>query len=454
MTAISAKPFSGDKITDIFFYPHQPIAIAWADSPMPHTLSWDQKKIYFRTMTTLPEYSDIIQAQRRLKGVVKHTTLEHSKSFSAFSGARVFMKLENLQSTGSFKVRGAYNKLSCLPETSLRKGVVCASAGNHAQGVAFAAGLLDVKATVFMPVFTPPLKVIATRAYGADVVLEGDTFDDAMAAASRFAEKSGACIVHAFDDPHIIAGQGTIGLEIFHDHDAVQDVVVPIGGGGMIAGIAIALKEMNPDIRIIGVEAEGARSMGLSLEKGRPEKLKSMQTIADGIAVKQPGKLTFEAIRKYVDDIWVVNDSEIAHAAYLLLQRAKILAEPAGVASMAAVLRNKASLADRIVVPVISGGNINMGLLEQILEKGMMEEGLRARIAVLIPDVAGELKSIISILETLRASINDITHERSITTVPVGYVLVTITFNLRESSQLDTICQALEGKMKRYEVLT
>ncbi len=412
------------------------------------------KKDYFCSMAKLPEYSDIIHAQRVLRGVVKQTTLEHSKSFSAFSGADVFMKLENLQSTGSFKVRGAYNKLHALrQDDALQNGVVCASAGNHAQGVAFAARMLGAKATVFMPVFTPPLKVIATKNYGADVVLEGDAFDDAMAAASQYAEKTGATIVHAFDDPHIIAGQGTIGLEIFQANDAIHDVLVPIGGGGMISGIAIALKEMNPRIRIIGVEAEGAQSALNSLKMGKPEKLARMQTIADGIAVKQPGKLTFEAIRKYVDDIWVVNDSEIAHAAYLLLQRAKILAEPAGVAAIAALLNGKNDVRGRKVVPVISGGNINMGLLEQILEKGMMEEGLRARIAVLIPDVAGELKSIITILEKLRASINDISHERSITTVPVGYVLVTITFNLRESDQLDTICKALKGKMKQFEVL-
>lgn len=405
-------------------------------------------------MAKLPDYSDIIKAQLRLKGIVKSTPLEHSKSFSAMAGANVFMKLENLQSTGSFKVRGAYNKISNLPQSELKKGVVCASAGNHAQGVAFAAKLLGVKARVFMPVFTPPLKVIATRSYGAEVVLEGESFDDAFAAAMKYQEKSGAVFVHPFDDPHIIAGQGTIGLELFQSMDSIEDVVVPIGGGGMIAGIAIALKEMNPDIRIIGVEASGAQSMKNSLKAGKPEKLTNMQTIADGIAVKTPGNLTFEATKKYVDELVVVDDAEIAHTAYLLLQRAKILAEPAGVAAMAAVLRKKSDFSDRNVIPVISGGNINMGILEQILEKGMMEEGLRARIAVLIPDVAGELKSIISILEKLRANINEISHERSITTVPVGYVLVTITFNLQDSSQLVTIRKALDGKMKKYEVLT
>ncbi len=404
-------------------------------------------------MSGLPDYSDIIKAQKNLKGIVKNTPFDHSKSFSAISGANVFMKLENMQSTGSFKVRGAYNKISSLGRDELNNGVVCASAGNHAQGVAFAAGMMGVKSTVYMPVFTPPLKVIATRSYGADVVLEGESFDDAMAAATRYSEESGAKLVHAFDDKYIIAGQGTIGLELFQANDTLDDVVVPVGGGGLIAGIAIALKEMNPDIRIIGVEAEGAQSMKRSLEAGKPLKLESMHTIADGIAVKTPGALTFEAVRKYVDQVLVVNDTEIAHATYLLLQRAKLLAEPSGAAALAAVLHKKADFSGRNTGVIISGGNIYMGLLEQILEKGMMEEGLRARIAVLIPDIAGELKSIISILVRLGASINDITHERSITTVPVGFVLVTITFNLRESSQLDTICRTLEERNKKFEVL-
>jgi len=404
-------------------------------------------------MSNLPDYADIVRAQMRLKGVVKTTPLEHTKSFSAISGANVFMKLENLQSTGSFKVRGAYNKISSMDPKDLQNGVVCASAGNHAQGVAFAARAMGIKATVFMPVFTPPLKVIATRSYGADVQLVGETFDDAMAAAQQFRDSSGAMFVHAFDDADIIAGQGTIGLELFQALETMQDVVVPIGGGGLISGIAIALKKTNPDIRIIGVEPDGAASMLSSMKSGKPEKLVNMHTIADGIAVKTPGILTYEAARQYVDEFVTVSDEEIAHAAYLLLQRAKILAEPAGVASMAAILYNRLDFRGRNVVAVISGGNINLGLLEQIMEKGMMAEGLRARISVIIPDMPGELKSIISILEGLFANINDISHERSITTVPVGHVMVIITFNLQQTEQLQTICKALENKMMKFEVL-
>ncbi|MFP4545005.1 MAG: threonine ammonia-lyase [Candidatus Kapaibacterium sp.] len=401
----------------------------------------------------LPLFSDIVRAQSVLKNIVKQTPLERSKSFSAMTGAETFLKLENLQTTGSFKVRGAYYKIKNLTPDEAAKGVLCASAGNHAQGVAYAATSLGVKSTVFMPVFAPPLKVIATRAYGAEVVLTGDTFDDAFAAAIEFGEKSGATFVHPFNDPYIIAGQGSIGLEIFEQLRDVDDVLVPIGGGGLIAGIAIALKQLNPLIRVIGVEAKGAQSMKASIEKGEPVRLSSVNTIADGIAVKSPGSLTFDVCSSLVDEIVVVNDDEMARTAYLLLQRAKILTEPAGVAAMAAALYNKVDVKSRKIVPVVSGGNANMSILEQILDKGVMDEGLRARIQVLIPDRAGKLKSIISILDNLKASIHEIEHERSTTSVPVGFVQVTITFNLQDKTQLSIICAELEERKMQYQVL-
>lgn len=304
-----------------------------------------------------------------------------------------------------------------------------------------------------MPVFAPPLKVIATRSYGAEVILSGETFDDAFNAALEYQTKTGATFVHPFNDFYIIAGQGTIGLEIFDQFRDVTDVVVPIGGGGLISGMAIALKQLNPKIRIIGVEPEGAQSMKKSIEAGKPELLNSVDTIADGIAVKSPGNLTFEATNQWVDELLVVNDAEIARTAYLLLQRAKILAEPAGVAAMAAVLYKKFDFSGRKVVPVISGGNINMSILEQILEKGVMDEGYRARISVLIPDQAGKLKSIITVLEQMKANIHEISHERSITSVPIGYVETTLTFNLQDTSQLPTILAELEKKGMHYQVL-
>lgn len=408
---------------------------------------------YAHNQSPLPQFSDIVDAQSVLNKVVKETPLERSKSFSVMSGCEVYLKLENLQTTGSFKVRGAYYKIKNLSADETANGVLCASAGNHAQGVAYAATRLGVKSTIFMPVFAPPLKVIATRSYGAEVILKGETFDDAFEAALEFGEQSGATFVHPFNDPYIIAGQGTIGLEIFDQMRDVQDVLVPIGGGGLISGIAIALKQLNPKIRIIGVEAAGAESMKLSIEKGEPITLNSADTIADGIAVKSPGNLTFDATHELVDELVVVNDAEMARAAYLILQRAKILTEPSGVAAVAAVLNRKVDLRGRKVVPVVSGGNINMSILEQILDKGVMDEGLRARIQVLTPDQAGRLKAILSILEKKKASIHEIAHERSTTSVPIGYVHVTITFNLQDSQQLPSILAELEMQGMQYEVL-
>lgn len=401
----------------------------------------------------LPQLSDVIEAQSVLKHIVKKTPLERSKSFSTMSGANVYLKLENLQTTGSFKVRGAYYMISRLPAEKIKNGVLCASAGNHAQGVAYAATQLGIKSTVYMPIFAPPLKVIATRSYGAEVILTGETFDDAFNAAMEYCSKNEATFVHPFNNKDIIAGQGTVGLEIFEQLDKIDAVLVPIGGGGLIAGIAVALKQLRPSIRIIGVEAEGAQSMKVSMESDKPVTLNSVNTIADGIAVKSPGDLTFNITKNLVDEILTVNDTEIAQTAYMLLQRSKILAEPAGVTSMAAVLFHKTDLTGKNVVPVISGGNINMSILEQILEKGVMDVGLRARIQVLVPDQAGILMGIIAILNKVRASIHDIYHERTTTSVPIGFVLITLTFNLQDTTQLPTVLTELDKKGYSYQIL-
>lgn len=401
----------------------------------------------------IPDFSEIIKAQKRLRGITKVTSVERSKSFSDIIGSNVFLKLENLQATGSFKIRGAYNKISMLTDDERKVGVVCASAGNHAQGVAYSATRLGVKSTIFMPLFTPPLKVIATKAYGADVVLAGNSYDDAFEAAKIYCEEHKATYIHAFNDPYIIAGQGTIGLEILDQLEGVDAILVPIGGGGLISGIAIAVKSIKPDIKIIGIEADGAQSMQASLAKGELVSLTSSGTIADGIAVKRPGDITLTTAQEYVDEVVVVDDSEIAHALYLLMQRAKVLAEPSGVAGLAALISGKLSLPGKTIVSVISGGNINMGLLEQIIEKGMMDEGLRNRLQVLIPDRSGELKRIISILESSRVNIYDIIHERSIVQVPVGYVMVTITFNAQEYGQIEKICDQLKSEGMKHSVL-
>lgn len=391
------------------------------------------------------KFSDIISAQNTLRGIAKVTTLLHSKSFSTMSNANIFLKLENMQTTGAFKVRGAYNKLANLTKEEAERGVVAASAGNHAQGVAFSATRLNMKSTIFMPIFTPPLKVLATKGYGANVVLDGESYDDAFNASQEYCANNEATFIHPFNDPLIIAGQGTIGIEIREQLPDVDAVIVPIGGGGLIAGIALAIKEMNPKIKVIGVEAAGAASMLASRNENKIVSLPKVSTIADGIAVKTPGSLTFDLIQKYVDEIVTVTDTEIAHTAYLLLQRAKILAEPAGVTAMAAVLYRKSNLSGMNVVPVVSGGNINMQLLEQIVEKGMVEEGLRACIQVLVPDQPGELKKILALFDKLKVNIYDINHERSSAQVSVGSTMLIIKMNLQNQDQLQLIVDELKN---------
>lgn len=400
------------------------------------------------------KFSDIVSARSTLRGVAKNTTLLHSKSFSRMADANIYLKLENMQTTGAFKVRGAYNKLANLSQEEREKGVVAASAGNHAQGVAFSATKLGMQSTIFMPIFTPPLKVLATKGYGANVVLMGDSFDDAFAGSQEYAKEHNATYIHPFNDPLIIAGQGTIGLEVYEQIPDVDAIIVPIGGGGLIAGIAMAIKEMNPKVKVIGVNAAGAASMVGSLKANEIITLPSVSTIADGIAVKTPGKLTFDLVQKYVDDVVTVTDTEIAHTAYLMLQRAKILAEPAGVTSVAAALFKKANLKGMNVVPVVSGGNINMQILEQIIEKGMVEEGLRACIRVIIPDQSGELKKILSIFEGLKVNIYDINHERSSSSVEVGKTLLTIKMNLQNKEQLKTIINMLKEYGLRCEIVS
>lgn len=392
------------------------------------------------------KYSDIISAQQSMKDVIRETSLIHSKTFSKMAGAEIFMKLENLQTTGSFKVRGAFNKLYHLTEEEKKHPIVAASAGNHAQGVAYSASQLGLKSIIFMPSFAPPSKVNATKGYGAEVVLTGDTFDDAYAASQEYCKEKKGTYIHPFNDELIIAGQGVVGLEIFRQLPEVDTVIVPIGGGGLISGIAIALKEINPNIKIIGVEAEGAASMLASKNSNEVLTLPHCHTIADGIAVKRPGELTFNIVKELVDDLITVSDKEIAHSTYLLLQRGKLLAEPSGAAAIAAAIFKKSALMGKNVVPVVSGGNVNMSVFQQILDQGMIQEGLRTHIQFIVPDQAGELKKVLSVLEQQKVNIQDIIHERSITSVPVGKVLISVTVNLQNKDQLDIIKNELLKK--------
>jgi len=398
-------------------------------------------------------FNDIQKAYQVLQPIVKHTPLEKSKTFSSLVKANVYLKEENLQSTGSFKIRGAYNKIYHLSSQEKKHGVVCASAGNHAQGVARASALMNVKSTVYMPIYTPPTKIIATKSYGATVVLEGTTYDDAAFAAKKYAEEKKMTFVHAFNDELVIAGQGTIGIEIFEDLPEVDVVVVPIGGGGLISGIGLALKTLQPRVKIIGVEAEGAQSMKRSLEEGKIVPLKSIMTIADGIAVKTPKELTFSLAQDYVDDVVTVNDEEIANALYLLLQRTKLVVEPAGAVALAAVLGKKIVFPNKNIVVILSGGNVNLSLLTQIIERGMMRHKLLVKVSITALDKPKVLKDILSILADVGANVQSIGHDRCTTAVPVGFVKIIITFQTLGKEQIEMIKEKFDQKKVQYHIL-
>jgi threonine dehydratase len=399
-------------------------------------------------------FQKIQEAYEILKPIVKQTPLERSKTFSQIIKANVYLKEENLQSTGSFKIRGAYNKIYHLSKQERKQGVVCASAGNHAQGVAYASTLMGVKSTVYMPIYTSPTKILATRSYGATVVLEGITYDDAAEAAKKYAEEKKMTFVHAFNDNFVIAGQGTIGIEIFETLPQVDVVLVPIGGGGLISGIALALKTLKPKVKIIGVEAEGAQSMKLSLEQNKIVPLKSILTIADGIAVKTPKDLTFALAQRYVDDVVTVNDEEIANALYLLLQRTKLVVEPAGAVALAALLGKEISFPRKNIVAVLSGGNVNLSLLTQIIERGMMRNKLLVKVSITALDKPKVLKDILAILADLGANVQSISHDRCTTSVPVGFVNIIITIQTLGKEQIEMIKQKLDVKKVKYHLLS
>jgi threonine dehydratase len=400
------------------------------------------------------ELQDIQEANDILQSIVKRTPLERSKTFSNLTKANVYIKEENLQITGSFKIRGAYNKIAHLTTQERKRGVVCASAGNHAQGVAYASTLMGVKSTIFMPIYTPPTKILATKSYGATVILEGITYDDAAAAAKKYAEEKKLTFVHAFNDEYVIAGQGTIGLEIFEALPSVDAVLVPVGGGGLICGIGVALKTLKPTVKIIGVEAEGAQSMKLSLEKNRIVPLKSIMTIADGIAVKTPKQRTFSLAKQYVDSVVTVNDEEISNALYLLLQRTKLVVEPAGAVGLAAILSKKVTFPQKNVVALLSGGNVNLSLLTQIIERGMMRQKQLVEVSVTALDKPKALKEILEILANFGANVQSIAHDRCTTSVPVGFVKIIITFQTLGKEQIDRIKKEFDKKKVVYHILS
>lgn len=354
---------------------------------------------------------EIEQAAARLRDVVHSIPVSSSSTFSKMSDSELYLKCENLQKTGSFKVRGAYNKIAKLSEQGVTE-VVASSAGNHAQGVAFASTSLGVKSTIVMPRSAPLAKVAATEGYGAKVVLYGDCYDDAFEHAQEIQEKSGAVFVHPFNDEDVIAGQGTIALEILRDIPTVDAVLVPAGGGGLLAGMATCIKQINPRVQVIGVQAEGADAIVRSFMKKKRVVTETSITIADGIAVKAPGEITVGLINQYVDQMVSVSDNEIAEAILLLLERTKMVVEPAGAAALAAAINKKVELTGKRVACVLSGGNIDVSFIQKIVEKGLVARGRQLQFKTILPDIPGTLGNFTTLLATAGANIVALQHDR------------------------------------------
>lgn len=395
----------------------------------------------------------ILEAKDRLKGIAKHTPLEYTETFSRMSGCEVFFKLENLQKTGSFKIRGAFNKIAASEPEKLTRGVVAASAGNHAQGVAFASSRAGIQATIVMPEGAPITKVEATRAYGARVILSGQDYDQAFNKAQEIQHETGGVFVHAFDDPLIIAGQGTVGLELMEDLPDLDAVVVPVGGGGLIAGLACAIKERRPEVQIIGVEAKDAPCMLEACRAGKVQELASAQTIADGIAVRRPGNITFEMVNRYVDQIITVDDEEISWAILMMLERSKLVVEGAGAVGLAALIHNRCSLAGKRVAVVLSGGNIDVNVISMIIERGLVKAGRYLRLRTLVTDKPGSLQKLLSVLADSGANVISIVHDRIKPNVPIKQAEVDITLETRNARHIEEIVVLLQTRGYIVEIL-
>jgi threonine dehydratase len=399
--------------------------------------------------TPLVGIDDVRAAQALLEGVSRVTPVEGSAVLSKAVGGDVHLKCENLQRTGSFKIRGAYVRIARLSEAERAGGVVAASAGNHAQGVALAARLLGCRATVFMPVSAPLPKVAATKSYGADVRLTGHTVDEALEAAAVWGRETGAVLIHPFNHVDVIAGQGTVGLELLAQVPDVRTVVVSTGGGGLISGIGVVLKALRPDITVVGCQAKGAAAYPASLDAGHPLALGSMATIADGIAVGCPGDVTFRHVRELVDRIVTVDEDALARALLLCLERAKLVVEPAGAAAVAAVMEDPGAF-EPPVVAVVSGGNIDPVLLSKVIRHGMIAAGRYLSLRVLIPDRPGELAHLLGNLAESGANVLDVEHQRTGRRLHLDEVEVLLQLETRGQEHSDEVVAHLESA--RYVV--
>lgn len=400
-------------------------------------------------MTTL---AAIQKARQGLAGVTQVTPLLSSRFLSEHCGGRVWLKAEHLQRGGSFKLRGAYNRLANLNDQERKNGVIAASAGNHAQGVALAASLLGIKATVVMPSGASIAKVEATRAYGASVIPFGATLDESLVHALEIAKEKGMVLIHPFDHEDIVAGQGTMGLEILEQCPDVETVLVCTGGGGLLAGTAIAIKEQNPKVKVIGVQAANAAAYPPSLAAHKPVALEKMTTMADGIAVGKPGDVPFAVIEKYVDDIVTVSEESISQALILLLERSKQVIEPAGAVSVAALLEHK-NLGKTPLVATLSGGNVDPLLLLRVIRHGMASIGRYLAMSITIPDRPGSLAALLSEIATLNASVVEVEHERERGDIRVDEVEVLVVLETRGQSHCEEIVQAIRDSGRRVRTI-
>lgn len=381
----------------------------------------------------------IQEAQESLKGIARKTPLENANRL----GENIYIKSENLQLTGAFKIRGAYNKIRSLTPEEASHGVIACSAGNHAQGIALSATKLGIKSVICMPEGAPISKVEATRNYGAEVVLVPGVYDDAAREAERLSKEHGYTFAHPFNDPYVIAGQGTIGLEILEQLPEVEQVVVPIGGGGLISGVAFAIKSLRPEVKIYGVQATGAPSMEHAFHDHKYETLDSAVTFADGIAVKTPGETTFDMVSQYVDEIVTVSEDEIAAAILALMENQKLVAEGAGATPVAAALFGKLPLAGKKTVCLISGGNIDVNILSRVITRGLVMSGRKTNLMIALEDKPGQLSLVSDIVSACGANVVSVHHDRSDANMAITSCFLKLGLETRDAAQIETIKQKL-----------
>jgi threonine dehydratase len=402
-------------------------------------------------MELMVTITSIQEAMGRIRDSIATTPFLHSEKFSQLTGNSIFFKLENHQTTGSFKERGALNKILTLTNDERQRGVISASAGNHAQAVAYHATRHGIRSQICMPVATPLVKVSATRDYGAEVVLVGANYDEAAADAMRRCKEQSLTFIHPFDDEMVIAGQGTLGIEMMEQRADLDILVIPVGGGGLIAGVACAVKEMNPKVQVIGVQSSKIASMKAALDRNEIVTLPPNKTIADGIAVRSAGTHTFPMVRKYVDDVVTVDEEEIADAIFLLLEKEKTLVEGAGAVATAAVLNNKILERGKRIGILVSAGNIDVSLLSVIIKRGLVKDGRLVRLRIHLPDHPGALVRLAGVIAAQKANIVETMHDHAYYGVVLGDAVIDISMETRGPAHIDELAAALEAAGYTYE---